>query len=78
MAEVDADVGTEQIADNPEPLFGTIDYIILLLLLGFGAFWFLKRKTRQEEANSLKSYTIQYVYNIFLKLKINVFYFYGI
>lgn len=60
MSQVDADVGTEQMAaDSPEPLFGTIDYIILVALLGFGTWWLLKRKNKQEEAINIKSYSIQ-------------------
>lgn len=59
MSQVDADVGTEQIAVTPEPLFGTIDYIILVALLGFATWWLLRRKNRQEEASSIKSYSIQ-------------------
>lgn len=59
MSQVDADVGTEQIADTPEPLFGTIDYIILIALLGFATWWLLKRKNKQEEAVNIKSYSIQ-------------------
>lgn len=64
MAQVEADVGTQQMADTPEPLFGTIDYIILVALLGFATWWLLKRKNRQEETSSIKSYSIQYVFNL--------------
>lgn len=59
MSHVEADVGTQQIADAPEPLFGTIDILILVGLLGFATWWLLKRKNKQEEASSIKSYSIQ-------------------
>lgn len=59
MSQVEADVGTQQIADTPEPLFGTIDIIILIGLLGFATWWLLKRKNKQEETANIKSYSIQ-------------------
>lgn len=59
--EVEADVGTEQISEAvAEPLFGTVDIILLLALIGVGGWWLLKSRTKPDipTANG-KSYSIQ-------------------
>lgn len=41
-----------------EPLFGVLDIVLLVALLGIAGWWLMKRKSR-ENANSQKTYTIQ-------------------
>lgn len=56
--EVEADLGTEQIKD--EPLFGVLDIILLIGLICAGAWWLLKRQKKQDSFSTpSKSYTIQ-------------------
>lgn len=41
-----------------EPLFGVLDIVLLVALLGIAGWWLMKRKSK-ENANSQKTYTIQ-------------------
>jgi hypothetical protein len=54
--EVDAGVGSEQIIE--EPMFGVLDAVLLLSLIGLGSWWLL-RKRQQPEPPAAKSYSIQ-------------------
>lgn len=55
--EVEADVGTQQIPEAGS-LFSPLDAVLLVLLLGVGAWWILKNR-KKEEVSTVKSYTIQ-------------------
>lgn len=48
---------TEQIASN-EPFLGTLDIILLTVLLGGAVWWYLKKRTKEEVA-PIRSYSIQ-------------------
>lgn len=62
MSQVEAEVGTEQIPQDAEPLFGTLDIFFLIGLIVLGAWWLLKNKKNKEESSSIgRSYSIQYV-----------------
>lgn len=52
--EVEADIGTEQLKD--EPLFGVLDLLLIAALFGTAAWWLLKDRKKE---NVYKSYTIQ-------------------
>lgn len=54
--EVEADTGAEVLKD--EPMFGVLDIILLLALVGVGAWWLLKDK-KKPEISQTKSYSIQ-------------------
>lgn len=54
--EVDAGVRSEQIIE--EPMFGVLDAVLLLSLIGLGSWWLL-RKRQQPEPPATKSYSIQ-------------------
>lgn len=43
---------------NEEPLFGVLDIVLLVALLGIAGWWLMKRKSK-ENAESHKTYTIQ-------------------
>jgi hypothetical protein len=55
--EVEADVGAEHLME--EPMFGVLDVVLLLSLVGFGGWWLLKNRWQQEEPSTTKSYSIQ-------------------
>lgn len=56
--EVEADLGTEQIKE--EPLFGVLDIILLISLVAAGAWYMLKNKKKSDSLSSTtRSYTIQ-------------------
>lgn len=56
--EVEADLGTEQIKE--EPLFGVLDIILLTALVAAGAWYLLKNRKKSDSlATSTRSYTIQ-------------------
>lgn len=54
--EVEADTGAEVLKE--EPMFGVLDIILLLALVGVGAWWLLKDK-KKPEISQTKSYSIQ-------------------
>ncbi|XP_075219929.1 cytochrome P450 reductase isoform X1 [Lycorma delicatula] len=54
VMEVEADIGAEQLKE--EPLFGILDLLLLAALFGTAAWWFLKDRKKD---NAYKSYTIQ-------------------
>lgn len=54
VMEVEADIGAEQLKD--EPLFGVFDLLLIAALFGTAAWWLLKDKKKD---NIYKSYTIQ-------------------
>ncbi|KAF2896883.1 hypothetical protein ILUMI_09293 [Ignelater luminosus] len=58
--EVEADVVAEQISESSEALFGPLDIILLIALVGVGAWWLLRNRSKQDAitANG-KSYSIQ-------------------
>lgn len=58
MSQVEADVGTEQIPEAAEPLFTTLDFVILIALIGLGTWWLLRNR-KKEESNIGRSYSIQ-------------------
>lgn len=54
-------LGAEEIQNEEtkeEPLFGVLDIVLLVALLGIAGWWLMKRKSK-ENANSHKTYTIQ-------------------
>ena len=54
--EVDAGVRSEQIIE--EPMFGVLDAVLLISLIGLGSWWLLKKR-QQPEPPATKSYSIQ-------------------
>jgi hypothetical protein len=56
IMEVDAGVRSEQIIE--EPMFGVLDAVLLLSLIGLGSWWLLKKRQQPEPA-ATKSYSIQ-------------------
>lgn len=58
--EVEADLGTEQIKTE-EAVFGILDYILLLGLVGLGAWWLLRSRNKKDplSGSTGKSYSIQ-------------------
>lgn len=58
MSQVEADVGTEQIPEAAESLFTTLDFVILIALIGLGTWWLLRNR-KKEESNVGRSYSIQ-------------------
>lgn len=54
--EVDAGVRSEQIIE--EPMFGVLDAVLLLSLIGLGSWWLLKKR-QQPDPPATKSYSIQ-------------------
>lgn len=59
MDEAEASLGTQQIPEASESLFSTIDIIILTLLLGGVAWWFLNKQKKKDVTASTRSYSIQ-------------------
>lgn len=61
--EVEADIGTEQMAEaSSDALFGPLDIILLIALLGVGIWWLMKSRSKQDTISSNgKSYSIQSV-----------------
>jgi hypothetical protein len=55
--EVEPDVGAEHLLE--EPMFGVLDVVLLLSLLGLGGWWLLKSRRQPEEPSATKSYSIQ-------------------
>lgn len=56
--EVEADLGTEQIKEDP--LFSLVDIVLLGALVVAGAWWLLKNKKKSESlSTATRSYTIQ-------------------
>lgn len=59
MPQAEAEVGTEQIPEAAEPLFTTLDFIILIALIGIGTWWLLRNRKKEEAASAGRSYSIQ-------------------
>lgn len=58
--EVEADVGAEQISSTSDALFGPLDVLLLVALLGVGIWWLIRnRKQSDTLASNGKSYSIQ-------------------
>lgn len=55
--EVESELGAEQLKD--EPMFGVLDVMLLVTLLGLGGWWLLKNRRQAEEPQTTKSYSIQ-------------------
>lgn len=45
-------------ASSDEPYLGTLDYILLAVLLA-GGFWWLLKRNKKEEKPATRSYSIQ-------------------
>lgn len=56
--QVEANTVVEALID--EPMFGILDIILLIALIGIGGWWLLKDK-KKAEASQPKSYTMQLV-----------------
>lgn len=48
----------EEVGTNDEPLFGVLDIILLVALLGIAGWWLMRSKSSDDSAIH-KSYTIQ-------------------
>nr|UAD90249.1 NADPH-cytochrome P450 reductase [Lasioderma serricorne] len=60
MSQVEAELRTEPVAENVQPLFGTIDFILLAIIVGFAGWYYLRNKKKNDEsANAARSYSIQ-------------------
>ncbi|RZC35104.1 NADPH--cytochrome P450 reductase, partial [Asbolus verrucosus] len=59
MDEAEARLGTQQIPEASEALFSTIDIILLTLLVGGVAWWFLNKQKKKDVATTGRSYSIQ-------------------
>jgi hypothetical protein len=57
IMEVNSEVRSEQLIE--EPMFGVLDAVLLLSLLGLGSWWLLKKRQQPEESSGTKSYSIQ-------------------
>ncbi|PNF31965.1 NADPH--cytochrome P450 reductase [Cryptotermes secundus] len=55
--EVEPEVGAEHLIE--EQMFGVLDVVLLLSLLGLGGWWLLKNRRQPEEPSATKSYSIQ-------------------
>ena len=55
--EAEPELGAEQL--EQEPLFGVLDVVLLITLLGLGGWWLLKNRRQAEEPQQQKSYSIQ-------------------
>lgn len=55
--EVEPEMGAEHLIE--EPMFGVLDVVLLLSLLGLGGWWLLKNRRQPEEPSATKSYSIQ-------------------
>jgi len=55
--EVEPEVGAEQLIE--EPMFGVLDVVLLVSLLGIGGWWLLKNRQQPEDSSTIKSYSIQ-------------------
>ncbi|KAJ3643865.1 hypothetical protein Zmor_026549 [Zophobas morio] len=58
MDEAEASLGTQQIPEASESLFSTVDIILLTLLLGGIAWWYLN-KQKKKDVTPQRSYSIQ-------------------
>lgn len=56
MAEIEKETLTS--ASTDEPFLGTLDFILLAVLLAGGIWWLLKRN-KKEEKPATRSYSIQ-------------------
>jgi hypothetical protein len=55
--EVEADVGAEQMIE--EPMFGVLDVVLLVSLLGLGGWWLFKGRRQPGVSSTDKSYFMQ-------------------
>ena len=55
--EAEPELGAEQLKE--EPMFGVLDIVLLVALLGLGGWWLLKNRRQAEEPTTTKSYSIQ-------------------
>jgi hypothetical protein len=55
--EVEPEVGAEHLIE--EQMFGVLDIVLLLSLLGLGGWWLLKNRRQPDEPSATKSYSIQ-------------------
>jgi uncharacterized membrane protein AbrB (regulator of aidB expression) len=59
MDEAEASIGTQQIPETSEALFSTVDIILLTILIGGIAWWFLNKQKKKDVTTSTRSYSIQ-------------------
>jgi NADPH-ferrihemoprotein reductase len=59
MDEAEASIGTQQIPEASEALFSTVDIILLTILIGGIAWWFLNKQKKKDVTTSTRSYSIQ-------------------
>jgi NADPH-ferrihemoprotein reductase len=59
MDEAEASIGTQQIPEATEALFSTVDIILLTILIGGIAWWFLNKQKKKDVTTSTRSYSIQ-------------------
>jgi hypothetical protein len=55
--EVEPEVGAEQLIE--EPMFGVLDVVLLVSLLGLGGWWLLKSRRQPGVSSTDKSYFMQ-------------------
>lgn len=55
--EVEAEVGAEQLIE--EPMFGVLDVVLLVFLIGVGGWWLLKSRRQPGVTSTDKSYFMQ-------------------